>query len=106
MAKAQPQPRGPSPGRGVAGVPWMARGRGQAVAGSERWFSVSGFRFSVKEPLQKLLPSEALAKLPIDNNCHSERSEESRIFRRLRSLTSFRMTEKPVLVEAQTIIHI
>ena len=30
---------------------------------------------------------EALAKLLIDHNCHSERSEESRIFRRLRSLS-------------------
>jgi hypothetical protein len=43
---------------------------------------------------------EVLAKLPIDNNCHSERSEESRIFKRLRSFTSSRMTEKPVLQEA------
>jgi len=57
VAKAQPQPRGPSPGRGVAGVPCTARGRGQAVAGKERWFPVFGFRFSVKEQLQKLLPS-------------------------------------------------
>jgi hypothetical protein len=43
---------------------------------------------------QNPLTYEALAKLPIDNNCHSERSEESRIFKRLRSFTSFRMTEK------------
>jgi hypothetical protein len=46
------------------------------------------------------LPEDALAKLSIDNNCHSERSEESRIFKRLRSFTSFRMTKKPVLQEA------
>jgi hypothetical protein len=38
-----------------------------------------------------LMNSEALAKLPFDHNCHSERSEESRIFKRLRSFTSFRM---------------
>ena len=43
---------------------------------------------------------EALVKLPIYNNCHSERSEKSHIFKRLRSCTSFRMTEKPVLQEA------
>ena len=40
---------------------------------------------------------EGLAKLPIDNHCHSERSEESLIFSRLRSFTPFRMTNKPVL---------
>jgi hypothetical protein len=43
---------------------------------------------------------EPLAKLPINNDCHSERSEESRIFRCLRSFTSFRMTKEPVLQEA------
>jgi hypothetical protein len=45
-------------------------------------------------------PAEALAKLPIDNHCHSERSEESRISRGLRSFTPFRMTEKRLLQEA------
>ena len=65
MAKAQPQPPGPIPGRGVAGVPCTARGRGQAVAGRERWFSVSGFRFSVKDQLQKLLPTSLLLLVPI-----------------------------------------
>jgi hypothetical protein len=48
-----------------------------------------------------ILPKETLAKLPIDNNCHSERSEEPRTFIRLRSFTPFRMTENPVLQEAQ-----
>jgi hypothetical protein len=52
------------------------------------------------------LPKEALAKLPIDNNCHSERSEESHIFKRLRSFTSFRMTEKPILQAALLAIAI
>jgi hypothetical protein len=44
---------------------------------------------------------EPLAKLPIDNHCHSERSEESRISKGLRSFTSFRMTEKRLLQEAR-----
>jgi hypothetical protein len=43
---------------------------------------------------------EPLAKVLIDNHCHSERSEESRIFRGLRSFTPFRMTEKRLLQEA------
>jgi hypothetical protein len=43
---------------------------------------------------------EALAKLATGNNCHSERSEESRISIELRSFTPFRMTEKRVLQEA------
>jgi hypothetical protein len=47
------------------------------------------------------LPKEPLAKLPIDNHCHSERSEESRIFKWLISFTPFRMTEKRLLQEAQ-----
>ena len=47
------------------------------------------------------LTREGLAKLPIDNHRHSERSEESLIFSRLRSFTPFRMTNKPVLQEAQ-----
>jgi hypothetical protein len=42
----------------------------------------------------------ALAKLPIDHNCHSERSEESRVLIRLKSFISFWKTEKPVLQEA------
>jgi hypothetical protein len=46
---------------------------------------------------------EALAKIPFDNTCHSERSEESRIFKKLRSFTQFRMTEKPILQEAQKV---
>jgi hypothetical protein len=37
---------------------------------------------------------EALAKLPVPNACHSERSKESRFFKVLRSFTSFRMTKK------------
>ena len=49
-----------------------------------------------------LVTGEALAKFLIDNNCHSERSEESRFFGRLRSFTSFRMTEKPVLQQGLT----
>jgi hypothetical protein len=53
-------------------------------------------RFLVKKKEQL----EVLAKLLIDHNCHSERSEESRIFGRLRSFTPFRMTKKPVLQEA------
>jgi hypothetical protein len=59
----------------------------------EPWFALqlgANTRFAPK----KNYTFEALAKLPIDNNCHSERSEESRIFRRLRSFTSFRMTKK------------
>jgi hypothetical protein len=47
------------------------------------------------------LPKEPLAKLATGNNCHSERSEESRISIGLRSFTPFRMTEKRVLQEAQ-----
>jgi hypothetical protein len=49
---------------------------------------------------------EALAKLPIDNHGLSERSEEYRIFRRLRSFTPFRMTEKRLLQEALLAIAI
>jgi AmmeMemoRadiSam system protein B len=37
---------------------------------------------------------EPIAKLPFAGICHSERSEESRIFNDLRSFTSFRMTIK------------
>jgi hypothetical protein len=37
---------------------------------------------------------EAIAKSQFHQDCHSERSEESRIFKELRSFTSFRMTEK------------
>jgi hypothetical protein len=44
---------------------------------------------------------EALAKLSIDHNCHAERSEAPRIFKRLRFFTSFRVTEKTVLQEAR-----
>jgi hypothetical protein len=43
---------------------------------------------------------EALAKLLIAAPCHSERSEESRISKTLRSFTSFRMTKRRVLQEA------
>jgi hypothetical protein len=49
---------------------------------------------------QYRLTLEALAKIPMHNSCHSEGSEESRIFKRLRAFTSFRMTEKPILQEA------
>jgi len=44
---------------------------------------------------------EAPAKLALDLRGHSEGSEESRISVWLRSFTPFRMTEKPVLPEAQ-----
>jgi hypothetical protein len=47
-----------------------------------------------------LLTAEPLVKLPMHNSCHSERSEESRFLKKLRSFTSFRMTEKPILQEA------
>jgi hypothetical protein len=50
-----------------------------------------------------ILTKEPLAKLPIDNHCHAERSEESRIFRGLRSFTPFRMTEKLLLQEAKKV---
>jgi len=40
---------------------------------------------------------EAVSKPQFAPNCHSERSEESRIFETLRSFTAFRMTEKEVL---------
>ena len=49
---------------------------------------------------------EGLAKLPSKNNCHSERSEESRIFKSLRSFTMFRMTEKLFLQEALMLLII
>jgi hypothetical protein len=57
-------------------------------------------------PLQNEITFEPLAKLPIDKLCHSERSEESRIFRALRSFTPFRMTEKQLLQEALLAIAI
>jgi hypothetical protein len=47
------------------------------------------------------LPKELLAKLPIGNHCHAERSEESRLFSWLRSFTPFRTTEKRLLPNAQ-----
>jgi hypothetical protein len=37
---------------------------------------------------------EAVAKPPVAGICHSERSEESRIFNQLRSFTALRMTIK------------
>jgi hypothetical protein len=49
----------------------------------------------------KMIRNETLAKLPMGNHCHSERSKESRIFMGLRSSTLFRMTEKRLLQEAQ-----
>jgi hypothetical protein len=55
---------------------WLGRRRGQA--------NTSGLLS---------LPKEPLAKLSKDPSCHSERSEESCIFRRLRSYTPFRMTK-------------
>jgi hypothetical protein len=48
--------------------------------------------------------NEALAKLLIAALCHSERNEKYRVYERLRSLTSFRMTKQRVLQEAQTTI--
>jgi hypothetical protein len=36
---------------------------------------------------------KAIAKLPVLPTCHSERSEESGIFNKLRSFTAFRMTK-------------
>jgi hypothetical protein len=40
---------------------------------------------------------EAVSKPKHPLNCHSERSEESHIFKALRFFTAFRMTEKQVL---------
>jgi len=40
------------------------------------------------------LPIETIAKPRFAQKCHSEQSEESRIFMDLRSFTSFRMTVK------------
>ena len=51
-----------------------------------------------------MITFKPLAKLPIDNHCHSERSEESHIFRVRRSFTPFRMTEKRFLQEAYFLI--
>jgi len=50
---------------------------------------------------RKQKTEEALAKLPVPNACHSERSEESSVFKVLISFTSFRMTKKLILQEAQ-----
>ena len=44
---------------------------------------------------------EGLSKFSFVKKGHSERSEESRIYNRLRSFTLFRMTEKPFLEEPQ-----
>jgi hypothetical protein len=40
------------------------------------------------------LSLQANATLQTSSPCHSERSEESRLFNKLRSFTSFRMTRK------------
>ncbi len=52
---------------------------------------LKGGRGDYKASRKKLL--SLLQNSPKTPFCHSERSEESRIFRRLRSFTSFRMTE-------------
>ncbi len=46
---------------------------------------------------------EPLAKSTFARNCHSERSEESRIYKGLRSFTSFRMTKPTLLQEPQKV---
>jgi hypothetical protein len=46
---------------------------------------------------------EPIAKLPFPGICHSERSEESRIFNNLRSFTSFRMKIKTGFAIASSI---
>ena len=51
--------------------------------------------------LKNLQPYEPLAKFTFAQNCHSERSEESRIYKGLRSFTSFRMTKPTLLQEPQ-----
>jgi hypothetical protein len=43
------------------------------------------------------LVSEPIYEPQINPKCHSERSEESRIFKELRSFTAFRMTKKWLL---------
>jgi hypothetical protein len=47
--------------------------------------------------MAKFKTYELLAKLLIAAPCHSERSEESRIYKSVRSFTSFRMTKRRVL---------
>jgi hypothetical protein len=47
---------------------------------------------SVVSPLPQVL--KAVSKPILEVKCHSERSEESRISNKLRSFTSFRMTEE------------
>jgi hypothetical protein len=51
--------------------------------------------------LEKFLTVEALAKLLLDHNCHSDRSEESCILKQLRSFASLRMTEELILQKAR-----
>jgi hypothetical protein len=47
---------------------------------------------------------EPLAKSTFAQNCHSERSEESCIYKGLRSFTPFRMTKPTLLQEPQRLI--
>jgi hypothetical protein len=55
-----------------------------------------GFQFlrAIREKGEKEKAGEqrALARFNMVSRCHSERSEESRIFNGLRSFTAFRMT--------------
>jgi hypothetical protein len=63
------------------------------------------FSYFLNQPMKGLRES-LMQKSPLTTiviHCHSERSEESRIFRGLRSFTPFRMTEKRLLQEAQEI---
>jgi hypothetical protein len=46
------------------------------------------------EPPKGALLLKAVSKPILAVKCHSERSEESRIYNKFRSFTSFRMTEK------------
>jgi hypothetical protein len=71
----------------------VSRG-GMGPAGQKGTVSaqISAVSFQQKKKLYPL-SKEPLAKLSKDPSCHSEQSEESRIFRRLRSFTSFRTTE-------------
>jgi hypothetical protein len=76
-------------------------GRQAVVAGSLLFPRLKTTTWPGGAPAWGFIAFEPLAKLPIDNHCHSERSEESRIFRGLRSFTPFRMTEKRLLQEAR-----
>jgi hypothetical protein len=53
---------------------------------------MAGAALSLEGPEKEIL--QAISKPQLLGYCHSERSEESRIFNWLRSFTPFRMTEK------------